>query len=176
MAITGLTDGSGSVVSDPWAEDNSDSGGASNEEEPVTIFDPDTQTLGTTGTGTTQDSDDNTGITVEESDSDPSDSSPAGGAGAEEATERFAGLEDETLSDSNTEEIVDVGNAASDVYTAQDNDNEQAEQQAQEELQDAVEAATDGSDSANSGRSEAIGRTRKTAAALLVGAALVGQS
>jgi hypothetical protein len=162
MVLIGLTDGDGTVTTSP----DSTSGDSSNDDE--TTFDPDTQTLGTTSLGTMTDAD-NIGITVTESDSDPSDSSPAGGAGAEEATERFAGLEDETLADSTTEEIVDVGNAASDVYTAQNRGNEQAEQQAQEEMQNAVEEATGGS-------SEGIGRTGKAAAALLVGAALVGRS
>jgi len=170
MVLIGLTDGDGTVTTSP----ESTSGDTSDETEETT-FDPDTQTLGTTSLGTMTDAD-NTGITVTESDSDPSDSSPAGGAGAEEATERFAGLEDETLSDSSSEEIVDVGNAASDVYTAQNRGNEQAEQQAQEELQNAVDAATGGSDSSDSGGSEEIGRTGKAAAALLVGAALVGRS
>ena len=170
MVLIGLTDGDGTVTTSP----DSTSGDTSDETEETT-FDPDTQTLGTTSLGTMTDAD-NTGITVTESDSysDPSDSSPAGGAGAEEATERFAGLEDETLADSTTEEIVDVGNAASDVYTAQNRGNEQA--QAQEEMQNAVDAATGGSDSSDSGGSEEIGRTGKAAAALLVGAALVGRS
>jgi hypothetical protein len=159
MVLIGLTDGDGTVTTSP----DSTSGDSSNDDE--TTFDPDTQTLGTTSLGTTQDSGDDAGITVEESDADPSDSSPAGGAGAEEATERFAGLEDETLADSTTEEIVDVGNAASDVYTAQNRGNEEP----QEELQNAVEEATGGS-------SEGIGRTGKAAAALLVGAALLGRS
>ena len=172
MVLIGLTDGDDTVTTSP----ESTSGDTSDETEETT-FDPDTQTLGTTSLGTMTDAD-NTGITVTESDSDsdPSDSSPAGGAGAEEATERFAGLEDETLADSTTEEIVDVGNAASDVYTAQNRGNEQAEQQAQEEMQNAVDAATGGSDSSDSGGSEEIGRTGKAAAALLVGAALVGRS
>ena len=122
-------------------------------------------TVTTSPDSTSGDSSNDAGITVEESDADPSDSSPAGGAGAEEATERFSGLEDETLADSTTEEIVDVGNAASDVYTAQNRGNEEP----QEELQNAVEEATGGS-------SEGIGRTGKAAAALLVGAALVGRS
>ena len=170
MVLIGLTDGDGTVTTSP----DSTSGDSSNDDE--TTFDPDTQTLGTTSLGTTQDSGDDAGITVEESDADPSDSSPAGGAGAEEATERFAGLVGEALADSTTEEIVDVGNAASDVYTAQNRGNEQAEQQAQEEMQNAVDAATGGSDSSDSGGSEEIGRTGKAAAALLVGAALVGRS
>ena len=159
MVLIGLTDGDGTVTTSP----ESTSGDTSDETEETT-FDPDTQTLGTTSLGTMTDAD-NTGITVTESDADPSDSSPAGGAGAEEATERFARLEDETLADSTTEEIVDVGNAASDVYTAQNRGNEEP----QEELQNAVEEATGGS-------SEGIGRTGKAAAALLVGAALVGRS
>ena len=167
MVLIGLTDGDGTVTTSP----ESTSGDTSDETEETT-FDPDTQTLGTTSLGTMTDAD-NTGITVTESDSDsdPSDSSPAGGAGAEEATERFAGLEDETLADSTTEEIVDVGNAASDVYEAE---GEQAQQQAQEELQNAVDAATGGADSSNSGASsEQIGRAGKAAAALLVVGALV---
>ena len=159
MVLIGLTDGDGTVTTSP----DSTSGDSSNDDE--TTFDPDTQTLGTTSLGTTQDSGDDAGITVEESDADPSDSSPAGGAGAEEAVERFAGLVDEALADSTTEEIVDVGNAASDVYTAQNRGNEEP----QEELQNAVEEATGGS-------SEGIGRTGKAAAALLVGAALLGRS
>ena len=143
MVLIGLTDGDGTVTTSP----ESTSGDTSDETEETT-FDPDTQTLGTTSLGTMTDAD-NTGITVTESDSDsdPSDSSPAGGAGAEEATERFAGLEDETLADSTTEE-----------------------------MQNAVDAATGGSDSSDSGGSEEIGRTGKAAAALLVGAALMGRS
>jgi len=141
MVLIGLTDGDGTVTTSP----DSTSGDSSNDDE--TTFDPDTQTLGTTSLGTTQDSGDDAGITVEESDADPSDSSPAGGAGAEEAVERFAGLVDEALADSTTEE-----------------------------MQNAVDAATGGSDSSDSGGSEEIGRTGKAAAALLVGAALVGRS
>jgi hypothetical protein len=162
MVLIGLTDGDGTVTTSP----ESTSGDTSDETEETT-FDPDTQTLGTTSLGTMTDAD-NTGITVTESDSDPSDSSPAGGAGAEEATERFAGLEDETLADSTTEEIVDVGNAASDVYTAHNRGNKQAAQQAQEGLQDAVDAA----DSSNSG--DSVGVAGQAAVALLVGVAVVG--
>lgn len=172
MTLTGLTDGGGTVAASP----DSTSGDTSNDTEEETTFDPDTQTLGTTSLGTTQDSDDGSGITVTESDSDPSDSSPAGGAGAEEATERFAGLEDETLADSSTEEIVDVGNAASDVYTARDNGDEQAEQEAQEALQNAVDAATDDATNSESGGAGTTSRAGKAAAAFLVGAALVRAS
>jgi len=109
---------------------------------------------------------------VTSSDSDPSDSSPAGGAGAEETTERFAGLDDETLDDSSTEEIVDVGNAASDAYTAHDRGNEDATQEAQDDLQEAVNDATGEEKPDNAGTSDSVG-AKKAAAALLVGAAVV---
>jgi len=168
MALTGITDGDGSVATEPpdEEEETSDSGGS------TTTFDSDTQTLGTTSLGTsTGDQDEEDTIEVTSSDSDPSNSSPAGGAGAEEATERFAGLDDETLDDSSTEEIVDVGNAASDAYTAHDRGNEDATQEAQDDLQEAVNAAT-GEEPNNSGTADSVG-AKKAAAAILAGAAVV---
>ncbi len=168
MTLTGITDGDGSVVTEPpdEEEETSSSGGS------TTTFDSGTQTLGTTSIGTSDgDEEEAEAIDVPSSPSDPSDSSPAGGAGAEETTERFAGLDDETLDDATTDEIVDVGNAASDAYTAHDRGNEDATEAAQEDLQEAVNAAT-GEEPNNSGTADSVG-AKKAAAALLVGAAVV---
>ncbi|PSP38291.1 hypothetical protein BRC71_06350 [Halobacteriales archaeon QH_7_65_31] len=96
---------------DPWSDSGSD------QDEETTTIDTSNQTLSTTGLGGTVNSGDSDPVEIDDSSDDPSDSSPAGGAGSEEAVERFAGLEDEALDDSSEEEIIDVGQEASDTLS-----------------------------------------------------------
>ena len=95
---------------DPWSDSSSD------QDEPTTI-DTSNQTLSTTGLGGVVDQTDSDPAEIDDSNDDPSDSSPAGGAGAETAVERFAGLEDDALDDSSEEEIIDEGQETSDTLS-----------------------------------------------------------
>ncbi|WP_435119092.1 hypothetical protein [Halolamina sp. C58] len=156
------TDGGGST-------DSGDSSDSSDSTDTDTItFDPDDQTLGTGGLGTTTGEDNDT-IDVGDSDSDPSDSSPAGGAGEQEAIERFAGLEEGALDGATTEEVIEVGQAASDYYTAEDRGNDAEAEAARQELQQAVQNAVGSTESGNG-----IGEKAKMAAAIVTLAAAIG--
>ena len=95
----------GQITPDGSSDDSS-----SNADE----IDTSNQTLGTTGLGGASDLDDSDPVEVNDTSTNPSDSSPAGGAGAEEATERFSGVEDEALDDESSSTIIDVAQQTSD--------------------------------------------------------------
>ena len=104
-----------------------------------------------------------------DSDSDPSDSSPAGGAGEQEAIEEFAGLEDGALDGATTEQVIEVGQTASDYYTAEDRGNEEQAEEASQELTETVQNAVGSTES-----SDGIGEKAKMAAAIVTLAAAIG--
>ncbi len=102
------------LTSEGYEVDESWDGG-STDDSSGDSFDPDENTLGT-DYGEFTDGDDEE-VTVEESDSDPSDSSPAGGAGLQDATERFTNAEDGALDDASRDELLDEAQEASDAYS-----------------------------------------------------------
>lgn len=152
-------------IYDDSSSSTTSSGSTSSSTTTTTTFNPDTQTLGTTSGVAEADE-----VEVVESTADPSDSSPAGGAGLEEAVERFTGAPDESLADVDSDTLVDLGNAASDVYEA---DTDEERQQEIEEFQELFNEATgqqpeEAADDASSGPSRAAIATTAVAIAVVL--------
>jgi hypothetical protein len=127
----GVVDTTTDTTDDTSTDDTSSSGSDSYE------FDTSTDTLGTDSGVAENVDDDGGGVVVDDSDTDSGDSSPAGGAGMEETIERFAGAPDGSLEDATDEDLVDLGNAASDY---------QEGTASEEDVQDAFADATDDPD------------------------------
>jgi len=138
MVTVSWDEDNGGLQDATWDEDDSDLSGfdpadttsSTSSDDGETTLDTSTQTLGSTslgagGSGATDDEGD-VSVAVEDSDNDPSSSSPAGGAGVQDAAERFAGLEDGALDGASEEEMIDVSQAASDEMLEGDDQNQPA--------------------------------------------------